>query len=73
MTPGADIHPSPDALLTQATREGRGRLKIFIGAAPGLGKTCVMLDDAQRRLADGVDVLAALIKTHGRAETQAKL
>ncbi|OHC43113.1 MAG: two-component sensor histidine kinase [Rhodobacteraceae bacterium GWE1_64_9] len=73
MTLDADIRPSPDALLTQAAREGRGRLKIFIGAAPGVGKTWAMLDDAQRKQAAGVDVLAALIETHGRAETQAKL
>ena len=73
MTTDADIRPSPDALLTQAAREGRGRLKIFIGAAPGVGKTWAMLDDAHRKHADGVDVLAALIETHGRAETQAKL
>lgn len=73
MTPDAEIRPSPDALLVHAAREGRGRLKIFIGAAPGVGKTWAMLDDAQRKHAEGVDVLAALIETHGRAETQAKL
>ena len=73
MTPDADMRPSPDALLTQAAREGRGRLKIFIGAAPGVGKTWAMLDDAHRKRASGVDVLAALIETHGRTETQAKL
>lgn len=73
MTPDADIRPSPDALLTQAAREGRGRLKIFLGAAPGVGKTWAMLDDAQRKRMEGVDVVAALIETHGRAETQAKL
>lgn len=73
MTSGADIRPSPDALLTQAVREGRGRLKIFLGAAPGVGKTWAMLDDAHRKHAEGVDVVAALIETHGRAETQAKL
>ncbi len=73
MTSDTAIRPSPDALLMQAAREGRGRLKIFIGAAPGVGKTWAMLDDAHRRYAEGVDVLAALIETHGRAETQAKL
>lgn len=68
-----DGRPSPDALLSQATREGRGRLKLFLGAAPGVGKTWAMLDDAHRKQAEGVDVIAALIETHGRAETQAKL
>jgi two-component system sensor histidine kinase KdpD len=73
MTPDAEIRPSPEALLTQAAREGRGRLKVFLGAAPGVGKTWAMLDDAHRKRAEGVDVVAALIETHGRAETQAKL
>jgi two-component system, OmpR family, sensor histidine kinase KdpD len=73
MSPEPENRPSPDALLSQATREGRGRLKIFIGAAPGVGKTWAMLDDAHRKRAAGVDVLAALIETHSRAETQAKL
>jgi two-component system sensor histidine kinase KdpD len=73
MTAEADTRPSPDALLIQAAREGRGRLKVFLGAAPGVGKTWAMLDDAHRKRAEGVDVVAALIETHGRAETQAKL
>lgn len=73
MTPDAEIRPSPEALLTQAAREGRGRLKVFLGAAPGVGKTWAMLDDAHREVAKGRDVVAALIETHGRAETQAKL
>ncbi len=63
----ADAEPEP------AARKGRGRLKVFLGAAPGVGKTWAMLDDAQRQRAEGLDVLAALIETHGRAETQAKL
>lgn len=46
---------------------------MFLGAAPGVGKTWAMLDDAHRKRAEGVDVVAALIETHGRAETQAKL
>jgi two-component system sensor histidine kinase KdpD len=73
MTADADIRPSPDALLSQAAREGRGQLKVFLGAAPGVGKTWAMLDDAHREVAKGRDVVAALIETHGRAETQAKL
>lgn len=73
MKSDAETRPSPEALLTRAAREGRGRLKIFIGAAPGVGKTWAMLDDAHRAVAQGVDVLAALIESHGRAETEAKL
>lgn len=73
MSHESDTRPSPDALLARAAREGRGRLKVFIGAAPGVGKTWAMLDEAHRKRAEGVDVLAALIETHGRAETQARL
>ena len=63
--------PSPDALLAQARREGHGRLKIFLGAAPGVGKTYAMLQAAHQRLADGIDVVAGVIETHGRRETEA--
>lgn len=62
--------PDPDALLALARREGRGRLKVFLGAAPGVGKTMEMLAEARRRLAGGTDVLAGIVETHGRAETQ---
>ena len=64
--------PSPDALLEAARREeGRtGRLKIFVGAAPGVGKTYEMLQEARARLKDGVDVVAGVVETHGRAETE---
>ncbi|HVI52877.1 MAG TPA: sensor histidine kinase KdpD [Candidatus Sulfotelmatobacter sp.] len=65
------IRPSPDALLAEARREGRGRLKIFLGAAPGVGKTYAMLQAAHDRLRDGVDVVAGVIETHGRRETEA--
>ncbi len=50
-----------------------GKLKIFLGAAPGVGKTYAMLEAARRRLAEGVDVVAGVVETHGRAETQAML
>ncbi len=50
-----------------------GRLKIFLGAAPGVGKTYAMLEAARLRLHEGVDVAAAVVETHGRAETQAML
>ena len=51
----------------------RGRLKVVLGAAPGVGKTFEMLAQGRRRLAQGEDVLAGLIETHGRAETQAQI
>lgn len=64
---------SPDALLALASREGRGRLRIFLGAAPGVGKTFAMLQAAQAARATGVDVAVGLAETHGRAETEALL
>ena len=63
--------PSPDALLKAAQREARGTLKIFLGAAPGVGKTFEMLREGAERLRAGVDVVVAVVETHGRAETQA--
>lgn len=66
-----DDRPSPDALLRAARRAGRGRLKIFLGAAPGVGKTFEMLREGAERLAAGVDVVLAIVETHGRAETEA--
>jgi two-component system sensor histidine kinase KdpD len=67
-----DGRPSPDALLKQAAREeARGHLKIFLGAAPGVGKTYEMLTAAQARRREGVDVVIGIVETHGRAETQA--
>ncbi len=66
-----DGRPSPDALLNALPREGRGRLKIFLGAAPGVGKTFEMLTVAQARRREGVDVVIGLVETHGRKETLA--
>jgi two-component system, OmpR family, sensor histidine kinase KdpD len=65
--------PDPDALLRAAAQEGRGRLKIFLGAAPGVGKTFEMLSEAAARRRDGVDVVIGVVETHGRAETEALL
>jgi two-component system, OmpR family, sensor histidine kinase KdpD len=68
-----ETRPSPDALLKAAQREGRGKFKIFFGAAPGVGKTYEMLVAARRRKADGVDAVVGVVETHGRAETEAQL
>nr|WP_290447100.1 sensor histidine kinase KdpD [Pseudomonas sp. 21LCFQ010] len=62
-----------DAILAQLPRDGRGRLKIFLGAAPGVGKTYAMLQAAHTRMRQGVNLLAAVVQTHGRAETEALL
>jgi two-component system sensor histidine kinase KdpD len=71
----AAARPDPDALLAVAAREDdrRGRLKIFFGAAPGVGKTFSMLEAARRAVAEGVDVVVGLVETHGRGETAALL
>ena len=61
---------SPDALLALAKKEGRGHLKIFLGAAPGVGKTYAMLTSARAEKSGGRDVVAGLIETHGRRETE---
>jgi two-component system sensor histidine kinase KdpD len=65
--------PSPDALLEVASEEGRGKLKIFLGAAPGVGKTYEMLQASQVKRREGVDVVVGVVETHGRRETEALL
>jgi len=67
--------PNPDDLLKnvqeEEAREQRARLKIFFGMAPGVGKTYAMLQEARIRKAEGIDVVAGVVETHGRAETMA--
>jgi len=65
--------PSPEALLAQAAREDRRRLKVFVGAAPGVGKTYAMLQAAREQLRQGADVVVGVVETHGRPETRALL
>ncbi|MBT8765262.1 sensor histidine kinase [Metapseudomonas boanensis] len=62
-----------DALLAEMPREGRGRLKVFLGAAPGVGKTFAMLQAAQAQLRQGVNLRVGVVETHGRAETESML
>ncbi|KRV68102.1 sensor histidine kinase [Pseudomonas citronellolis] len=62
-----------DALLADLERNGRGRLKVFLGAAPGVGKTYAMLLAAQGQLRQGVNLRVGIVETHGRAETEALL
>src|ERR1700758_1073469 len=71
----SEQRPSPDALLEAARREeGRvGKLRIFVGAAPGVGKTYEMLQQAHARKKDGYDVVAGVVETHGRRETGGRL
>ncbi len=63
--------PSPEELLRHARREARGRLKLFLGAAPGVGKTYEMLREARALLDQGQDVVVGIVETHGRADTEA--
>lgn len=67
--------PNPDALLANLKREDarnqRGKLKVFFGMAPGVGKTYAMLESARRELAAGRDVVIGYVETHGRKETDA--
>lgn len=72
MTP----RPDPDALLRQIQEEealaSRAKLKVFFGAAPGVGKTYAMLSEARERKDIGIDVVVGVVETHGRSETTAK-
>ncbi|MGV3519819.1 universal stress protein [Luteitalea sp.] len=64
---------SPDALLADLRADARARLRVYIGAAPGVGKTYTMLQDAHGLVAKGIDVVIGLVETHGRAETAAQV
>jgi two-component system sensor histidine kinase KdpD len=64
--------PDPDALLAQIKAEEesqRGKLRIYLGAAPGVGKTFAMLQEAHRRKARGTDIVVGYVETHGRSHT----
>ncbi|EQD58037.1 sensor histidine kinase KdpD, partial [mine drainage metagenome] len=73
----ADARPDPDALLQRVQREARtaarGRLKIFLGAAAGVGKSYAMLEAARKQAAASIDVVVGYVELHGRAETEALL
>src|SRR4030043_134574 len=72
-----EIRPNPDTLLEQLQkqedRERQGKLKIFFGAAPGVGKTYAMLEAARQKKTEVVDVVVGFAETHGRSETEALL
>src|SRR3984885_2967447 len=71
----SEHRPSPEALLEAARREERrvGKLRIFVGAAPGVGKTYEMLQQAHARKKDGYDVVVGVVETHGRHDTESLL
>lgn len=70
-TEDSDREEQADALVGTLQRQAAGRLTVFLGASPGVGKTYAMLTRARELLRQGTDVLVGLVETHGRAETQA--
>src|SRR6478672_3522770 len=62
-----------ESLLARAREEGRARLRVYIGAAPGVGKSYKMLEDAHELRRQGLDVVIAFIEPHGRADTLARI
>src|SRR5438128_10118449 len=65
--------PAPEHFLTLIRQQQRGRLKVYLGFAPGVGKTYEMLQEGQRLKRQGVDVVIGFVETHGRAETAAQI
>src|SRR5436305_9392513 len=67
--------PNPDALLAalqkEEARKKRGKLKVFFGMAPGVGKTFAMLETARRKFVAGRDIVIGCVETHGRSDTEA--
>jgi len=69
----ADQRPSPESLLAKLKEGERASLRVYIGAAAGVGKTYQMLEDAHQLKREGVDIVAAIIESHGREETKAMI
>src|SRR5437764_13531662 len=69
--PTDNDRPPPEHFLTLIRQQQRGRLKIYLGFAAGVGKTYEMLQEAHRLKRQGVDVVIGIVETHGRAETAA--
>jgi two-component system sensor histidine kinase KdpD len=67
------VRPTGDQMLAKLQAEARARLRIYIGAAPGVGKTYSMLEDANAFKRDGVDIVIGFVETYGRAETDAQI
>src|SRR6187401_193079 len=65
--------PTGEQALAKLQHDQRARLRIYIGAAPGVGKTYAMIEDAHTFKRDGVDVVIGFAETHGRADTEARI
>lgn len=68
-----DQRPSPESLLAKLKEGERASLRVYIGAAPGVGKTYQMLEDAQQLKREGVDIVVGIVEPHGREETRAMI
>src|SRR2546421_9886838 len=64
-----DARRSPESVLARHEQASRARLRIYIGAAPGVGKTYQILEDAHALKRQGVDIVVGVVESHGRAET----
>src|SRR5262249_31469858 len=73
MSDDAENRGRPEQVLALLRQQQRGRLKVYLGFAPGVGKTYEMLQEAQRLKKQGVDVVVGVVETHGRPETAALL
>lgn len=73
MRPTADHRPTADALLERIKEKDRARLRVYIGAAPGVGKTYEMLQEAHALRTRGLDVVIGYVETYGRRETEAQI
>src|SRR6201994_4846728 len=73
MTPLEPARPTPEQFLSLIRRQNRGRLKVYLGSAAGVGKTYAMLREGHRLKAQGVDVVVGIVETHGRADTQQQI
>lgn len=65
-----DFRPEPEILLREVQQQRKGKLTVFLGAVAGVGKTYAMLESAQERLKEGIDVVVGWVETHGRKETE---
>ena len=72
MHPSGETKARPEQFLSLIREQQRGRLKVYLGFAPGVGKTYDMLLEGQKLKRDNVDVVVGIVETHGRAETAAQ-
>ena len=70
---GSAARPSGDQLLERLKQQDRAKLRVYIGAAPGVGKTYTMLGDARALKKRGADVVIGLVETYGRSDTEAQI